>query len=443
MTRQRILRTLGLGVFVCAALGAALYLLSLVGTNVIPKDRYKIRAVVPTSVALAQYADVRQAGVNIGDVSKLEAKGEGTVLTLEIERKHTPVYRDATVLIRAKSIAEENYVELDPGTPEAGKLPENGLLSIEHAQEATQHDDVFSIFDEHRRRDLQRALGGLGPGLADGGGKGLNRTFESTRALTSDAAPLAQIFAEQRNEVADLVDSFGRVASALGSRADAIRVFTRRAKVTADAVAARDDALRATLDELPPFLAQSRATADRLRDFSVNATAVMRDLRLATEELVPTVRDLRPAAVAGQRTVRELERFSRVALPAFDQLEPFARAARGFVPPFEGFLRQLNPLIRYLEPYWRETTNWFALAGAATYNRDQVSHVARVLLPISRSNFPAVVPPEQEEFVDRLTGGLDTRGVNPYPNPGTAGGGTPFDGNYPRLRRDPPYSRGR
>jgi phospholipid/cholesterol/gamma-HCH transport system substrate-binding protein len=441
VTASQRLRLVWLTLFVCTAAGAGVYLLQIVGFNVVSTtDYYRVRAAVPTAVTLAQYADVRQAGVKIGKVSKLErGPGQTSVLTLRLEPEHGPIYRDATLLVRAKSIAEESYVELDPGHPRAGAVAENGVLPAERALEATQNDDVFSIFDRLRRRDLRRALRGLGPGL--GSGRGLNRTFESTRGFSEDATPFARILSDERRHVAGLVDSFGRVTRALGERREGIRTFTRRAKVIAESVASRDRRLRETLEALPPFLAQSRRTALRLREFGPRATPVMRDLRLATQDLVPATRDLRPAAAASRELVRELDRFSRVALPAMRRLRPFAGAAIRFVPPFSAFLRELNPLARYLDPYWREVTTWFANQGAHTASRDELGHTARVLLPISRSNFPGTVPPELEKFVEDLDA-LDTRGSNAYPEPGRAGDPSgPFEGSYPRLEREGPYGR--
>lgn len=441
MTGSQRLRLLGVTMFVFTCIGALLFLLHLVGVNVKPgEEHYRARVAVPTAVSLAQFADVRQAGVVIGEVSKLEPSRNGgsTALELELDGESGPIYRDATVLVRAKSIAEENYVELDPGNERAGELPDGETLPVERALEAFQNDDVFSILNDLRRRDLRRALGGLGPGLGDG--RGLNRTLGSSSAFADDASPFARILAQERRHVAGVVDSFGRVTQALGERRTALQTLTRRAKTAAEAVAARDERFRATLEELPPFLAQGRATADRLKDFSTGATPVLRDLRLATEDLAPTVRGLEPAARAGRLTVAELERFSRVAQPAVRRLRPFSESARRFVPPFGGFLRQANPFLAYLNPYWRELTTVFATQGSHTQNKDEIGNVARVLLPISRDNFPATLPPEIEEFVDELAAPFDTRGTDPYPAPGDAGNPTSnFSGQYPRLEAEPPY----
>ena len=441
MTPERTRKAIGLLLFAAFGVGAVIILLSRVGTNVIPQDRYTIQADVTDAVALAAAADVRQAGVKIGRVKEIREHGQLIQLRLEIEPKHAPVYRNATTLVRAKSIAEENYVELDPGTPDAGRIPEGGRLPVSRNLEATQNDDVFSILDRTRRASLRRALAGLAPGVEGEGGRDLNRTVESMTALVDEASPFARILAEERAHTARLVDSFGVVAAALGEREEAIRSLTRSSKVAAEAVAARDEQLKAMLDALPPLLGQGRETATRLGSFSAGATPVMRELRLAMEALVPVAEQLRPAAAEGTRALASLRRFSRAGVPTLRALPRFARSLSGFVPAYEGFLRQLNPLVGYLEPYWREISTWFALAGAATAREDNISNVARVLLPISRSSLPGTLPPEVEQTLEQLSGGLDTRGSNAFPKPGAAADPVPGTGEYPRLAADPPYSR--
>jgi len=435
-----MLKAFGLVCFFGFAIGAAVYLLDRVGTHVIPQGSYSIQADVPNAVALAGDADVRQAGVRIGRVSGIREHGQLIQLRLDIDEKHAPVYRNATTLVRAKSIAEENYIELDPGTPNAGRVPEGGRITVARNLEATQNDDVFSIFDRMRRASVRRTLGGLADGLEGKGGRDLNRTVEAMSAIVDDASPFARILAEKRASVARLVDSFGIVTAALGDREEAIRSLTRSAKTASEAVAVRDEQLKATIDALPGFLRQSRATSLKLGSFSTGATPVMRDLRGAMEDLVPVMRELRPASVEGRAALASLERFARAGTPTFRALPRFDRSLSSFVPPFERFLRELNPLVKHLDPYWREISTWFALAGAAVDNTDKIGHVARVLLPVSRSSLPGTLPPDVEKVVDQLMGGFDTRGSNAFPKPGTAANPVPGTGEYPRLEADPPYT---
>jgi phospholipid/cholesterol/gamma-HCH transport system substrate-binding protein len=441
VTRSQRVQAVYLLIFLAVCFAISSYYFHLAGTNIIPGDEpYRVQAVVPTAVSLAPAGDVKQAGVSIGRVSKIADRGDATLLELELDDEHSPVYRDAQVLIRAKSIAGENYVEVTPGTPKAGNVPSGAVLPNSSTKEATQIDELFSVFDDARRRDLQRALTGLGSGLRNGG-KDLNRTLEAASTLATDADPAFQTLAKESDHVAGLVDSFGRVTRALGERRDGIRRLTLQAKAAAEAVATRDTQLKAFLDELPGFLRQARATSTRLTGFSNDATPVMRDLRLATEDLVPTVRDLLPAARDGQGMVAELGRFSRAAVPAIDKLAPFSKKASTFVPPLAAFLRQGNPMFAYLAPYFREIGTFFANDAASFQHTDALGHLARIVLPISRSNAAGAFTPEQEKTLQRLSGSLDTRGSNPYPSPGQAGGSGSYTGTYPRLEQDAPYTR--
>lgn len=445
MSRQRK-TAIRLGLFLATCFSAWLILLHLAGGKLVPGQHgYRVEAVVPDALSLTRHADVRQAGVRIGEVDDLRGTGTTTALMLDLDRAHAPVYRDARVYVRAKSIAGENYLELDPGTPQAGRVPDGGRLPIDRAQEATQLDDILSVLDRRRRRQLRRALEGLGSGLDRRGGD-LNRLLEASSAAVDAGAPVGATLAQQRGEVATLVDALGRVTRALGDERDAIRVLVDRAGTAATAVAARDDHLRQAVSRLPRLLVQARGTAGRLRTFSLEATPVVANLRLAVQDLAPAVADLRTAAPAGRRVVRHLLPFARAAQPAIRQLGPFSNATRQTVPPLADTLRQANPLLAYLAPYWRELSTFFANVGAANEATDAIGHIARIVPLLSRSSLPGTLPAGEEQMFKRLTdrlkpltGSLDTRGYNAYPAPGEAGLSKPFTGSYPRLVADPPY----
>jgi phospholipid/cholesterol/gamma-HCH transport system substrate-binding protein len=434
-----------LGLFLLACFGAFLFVYNLSGGRLVPGQHgYRVQAVVPNAYGLSKNADVREAGVRIGKVTATRNLGNTTALMLDLDHGHAPVYRDARVLVRTKSVAGENYIELDPGRPQAGAVPDGGRLTISRAQEATQLDQILSVLDPHRRRQLQHALEGLGGGLAGRGGD-LNRLVESMSGAVRNGAAVSSTLAADRAQVADLVDSLGRVTRALGDRRDAIRIFVRQAKVTAEAVAARDTHLDRTLATLPGFLVQTKATAARLQGFSRQATPVVHDLRLAMQDLGPAADELRFAAPAGRRVVRELLPFARAVKAPVAQLGPFSRAATTSVPPLAATLREVNPLLAYLSPYWRELATMFAQIGAATKYTDTVGHLGRLAVMFGRGSLPGTLSLEQSKIVKQLEqvagGGLDTLGVNAYPAPGEAGLSKAFTGSFPRLLAEPPYKR--
>jgi phospholipid/cholesterol/gamma-HCH transport system substrate-binding protein len=448
MTRNRRFTVVAatVGLFLAACFGIFLYWLSLSGTSVVPHSAYHVRAVVPSAIALAPKADVRQAGVKVGTVDGAAARGNTTTLDLAIDPKYGPAYRDARVLIRGKSMLGENYVDLDPGSPRAGRIPDGGTLPISRAPESTQLDQILSTLDGEHRRDLQRILDALGEGLG-GRGRALNRFIAGGAGVLRSSATVNGVLAADGAQVAGLVDDFGRVTRALGTRRADIHRFATQGRALAELVAARDRSLAHTLAALPGFLGNAHRTIGRLGRFSTAATPVMRNLRIATADLAPAVADLRPAAQATRTTMRALGGFARQAKPLVARLRPFAVQTDRLMRPLEALLRQGNPLLAYLSPYTRELASFFSGLRAESKYYDALGHYNRVGAIISKSLPVGLFTPQQDAALKALlkagavTRAVETRGSNPYPTAGTMLRPTPFTGSYPRLHADPPYRR--
>ena len=439
-------QALGLGAFLAGCAAVFLLMWGFAGGDVNPLDRpYRVQVVVPSAVALAVSADVRQAGVKIGGVRQISDRGDTAVLELELDADHAPLYRDASVLVRTKTLSGENYVALNPGTPSAGRVASGGLLGIENSGQAVQLDDILSSLDSRRRRSLQRILDGLGGGLRERGSD-LNHFLQASSAVIKDTAPVNEILAADREQVAGLVDDLGRVTRSLGDQRDAVITLTRRGRTLAEAIASRDEALRLTLETLPGFLRQAKTTADGLGSFSHQATPVMSDLADATDALVPAVHDLRPAAAKTRDTMAALVGFTDRATPLATHLRPFAEAGTDLGDPLEALLREFNPLQKYLAPYAKDIGGIIATNRAGSESVDALGHYSRVVPLLSKSSVFGVLTPTQEAALEQLRQSgvfeaIDPRGHNAYPKPETAGSPVPFNGDYPRVERDPPYRR--
>ena len=101
MTTRRTFRLRALGVAASAAVAAAVfaYLLSLSGLSIVSHATYTLQAVVPSSVTLADDANVREAGVKIGSVTGVEIEGTNARVMMSIDKAYGPVYRDAQALM--------------------------------------------------------------------------------------------------------------------------------------------------------------------------------------------------------------------------------------------------------------------------------------------------------------------------------------------------------
>ena len=89
---------------------------------VLGKDFFVLKAEFATAQAVTpgQGQTVNIAGVQVGEISKVELEDGRRVVTMRMEPKYGRVYKDATVLLRPKTGLKDMVVELEPGTPAAG-----------------------------------------------------------------------------------------------------------------------------------------------------------------------------------------------------------------------------------------------------------------------------------------------------------------------------------
>lgn len=408
--------------FACVATFAVLY--KAAGGILRVNTPYTIKTVVPTAFQLVANGDVRRAGVKIGVVRDVTNRGDNGLVTIEItDEDSVPMFRDGTVQLRTKTLVGENYLAITQGTPQAGKVPDGGTLPLEQAREAVQLDEILATFDEPTRREVRRNLDGLGPGL-DGRGDELNDLFGAMRPTVSDGGRVASILRRQKEQLAAVVDDTATVMSAFGERTEQVRTLARQARVTAEAVAARDERFGEAIDELGPTLRQAGSSVSRLGSFSGRAAPAMRDLRLASEDLRPLMPDLRAAAREGRTLFREVPPLSKELDPMLVELRGFSQALRPAVGSLDGFLRQMNPALRYFAPYSREFGAFFGNIGTVNGIRDSVGSIGRVHLMLSPSSNKGSGSRAEGKAMQALIeagglGRLRNEVQNAYPRPGT------------------------
>ena len=101
---------------------------------------------------------------------------------MKIRRKYTPIYRDATALLRPKTGLNDMVIELDPGSQTAGTAPAGWTVPINQTLPNVNFDEILSSLDTDTRSYLQLLVGAAGEGL-DGQGKALSadlKRFEPT-----------------------------------------------------------------------------------------------------------------------------------------------------------------------------------------------------------------------------------------------------------------------
>ena len=410
-------------------------------------ESYRVDALVPSAQGVYPGATVRIAGLRAGSVKDVRVRGGRALLTLGLRKEYTPLRRDARVEVRMRTVAGEGYVELYPGSAGAPAVASGGLLPLRQAIEPVQIDQVLSVLDRGTRARARQMLRGL-DGAVGGQGDRLNALLGGLSETVQRGEPVGEVLADDRAQVARLVEGLGTITAAIGRRGADLRLASRQGRAVAESLAARDAAMRDLLAQLPSTLAQVRRTSTLLRAVTRTAAPVVGDAATAVRGLAPTVRLLRPAAIHGRGAVREL---GRAAAPLEGALAGIRRVAPGLdeaLPQLRGAFCQLNPLAKYVEPYSREAGVHLANLASGANFYDATGHAARIHVVFSESA-PVAYDPKTSAAVNHLlTAGILGRvkalGWDPYPKPGgisdmqTGRGDTgPADSHlaYPRLSR--------
>ena len=149
----KVSRIVTMVLFALSCVGLLLFLwLSFGGTMPFNPQGYRFEVSFQNAFDLADQADVRIAGVSVGKVvgKQLDTKASGTLVTIQLNNKYAPIHRNATAILREKTLLGETYVQLTPGSHNSPPLADGGTLPTSQVVPAVQLDEIFKT--ERQRR---------------------------------------------------------------------------------------------------------------------------------------------------------------------------------------------------------------------------------------------------------------------------------------------------
>jgi phospholipid/cholesterol/gamma-HCH transport system substrate-binding protein len=336
-------RIVAMAVFTLSCVALVMFLwLAFGGSIPLRPEGYRVQVAFPEAATLAQEADVRISGVNVGKVKtkKLDEGAKRTIAEIELDERFAPIPRDSRAILRQKTLLGETYVELSTGNKGSGMLDDGERLPDAQVQETVELDEIFGAFDEPTRRAFQQWVARLSKASAGSAPEDLNDAFGNFDPFATDGAELLRVLDEQKVAVHELIRNTGRVFAAINEREGALRQLIVNSNNTFEATASRDEALAETFEIFPTFLDESKATLARLERFSRDTRPLVNDLKAPADDLGPTVRDLGDLAP-------DLENL-------FRDLPPLIRASRRSVPELKRVLQEAEPLLEELHPFFQE-----------------------------------------------------------------------------------------
>jgi phospholipid/cholesterol/gamma-HCH transport system substrate-binding protein len=369
-------RILTMVIFALSCFGLLLFLwLSFGGPVPLQPEGYRFKAAFPEAATLAEEADVRIAGVNVGKVKvkELDKGAARTIAEMEMDERYAPIPENTRAILRQKTLLGETYVELTPGDPETGMLEEGATLRDTNVEQTVELDEILRIFNPATKNALRQWVSYSAEAIEGGTAQDLNDALGNLPEFSESGSDVLQVLDEQQGAVKRLIRNTGVVFAALNEQDGVLRELIINANNTFEATASEQDALAETIQIFPTFLRESRLTLDRLEEFSRDTNPLVNDFlenppgnaRAVVDELGPTVRDLGDLSPDLEDVLLDfvpLERSSRDTLPAAERVLSGAR------PVFRGLhtlLPELNPVLSFANFYRGGLADFISVGGAA------------------------------------------------------------------------------
>lgn len=368
-----ISRIITMVLFALSCVGLLLFLwLSFGGTIPFKAQGYRFQVGFKNAFDLADYADVRVAGVNVGKVvsKSRSAYGNRTIATIQMDNQFAPIRSDATAILRTKTLLGETYVQLTPGSQKAPPLRDGAMLPNSQVRNAVQLDDVFDTFDPKTRAAFRAWQQELATAV-QGNDQNLNDVLGNLPDFAINFTDLLQVLDIQHAAVVNLVRNGGTTFDALNRDPAALRNLVTAGETTFRTTAANNTALTDIFHIFPSFLNQQRLTMAALQSFSTNADPVIRELIPVAQQLGPTLNALRQLSPYLRHLFVKLGPLitaSQTGLPATQ------RVLQGLGPnklldSLGPFLEQLNPILWWLSQHQQLISDFITAGGVSLFPR--------------------------------------------------------------------------
>lgn len=354
--------------FALSCIGLTLFLwISFGGSLPLSPKGYRVSVAFPEASNLAQEANVRISGIDVGKVKKLEFRKRPALLVaeLEIDSRYAPIPKDAQAMLRQKTLLGETYVELTPGTASSPTVPDGGELAAGRVTGTVELDEIFRAFDQPTRRAFQRWQAALAETIADGGGSDLNEAFGNLGGFARSGGDVLEVLDRREVRLRQLVRNTGIVFGALNEGDGELRNLIVNSNDLFGTTASRNESLAEIIRIFPTFLDESRATVSRLETFSRDTDPLVRDLIPVARELTPTLRAIRLLAPGLEDLFGDLDALNSVAPSTLPDARRLLAAAPQALEALAPFLQQLNPILSFAGYQAPQLADFIGVGGAA------------------------------------------------------------------------------
>lgn len=339
--------------------------------------------------------DVRIASARVGSVDAIEYVDSRAVVTMKLDGER-PVYRNSNATaasVGARSALGQKFVDLDPGSEDAGPLGPDEVVAQRATEGAQEVSDLFNVFDPPTRNALGSTLREVGGGFA-GHSQDLRDAFSSAPQVLPDLGTVSRsLTADGGDDLVGLLESADALASRFDGREQQISSMLTNLSATLDSVAVDGaEPFEQTLQKAPDTLGGAKTALDALSPALADTRFAVTDLRPGAETLGQATPDVRGFLREAVSPLDKVPGVADKANPAVEQLTGLMRDARPLTPQLTQTLREAAPLLASVAPYSPEIAHFFTNVTSALNQGDAAGHWLRIFPIFSSETLSGTVP---------------------------------------------------
>jgi phospholipid/cholesterol/gamma-HCH transport system substrate-binding protein len=312
---------------------------------------FELKAEMTTAQAVTpgQGQTVRVAGVRVGDISSVDLENGHAVVTMAIDRKFLPVYKNATILLRPKTGLKDMFLELDPGTnydasSDDDQFQNGGTIPVANTAPDTNVDQVLAALDGDTRAYLRLLLAGGGQGLK-GRGKDLGKLLGSLGPINRGLARLNTEVAKRKDNLATLIHNMNLLWGRVGEDGQGIEQLVSASNQALGAIASQTPDVERTVSLLGPTLRTTRVALTKTDQLATVLGPAINSLRPLARKLKPVNDSLGHLAQSTYSPVKsDIRPFVRNARQPVRNLRPAAKNLVAATPRLTTLGGKLNKL---------------------------------------------------------------------------------------------------
>jgi phospholipid/cholesterol/gamma-HCH transport system substrate-binding protein len=318
---------------------------------VLEEKPFELKADMVTAQAVTpgQGQTVRVAGVRVGDIAKVDYEEGHAVVSMDIDRKFLPIYRNATILLRPKTGLKDMFLELDPGTDtdpnsDDDEFQDGGEIPVANTAPDVDLDQILAALDGDTRAYLRLLLVGGGEGL-NGRGKDLGKLLGSLGPINRGLARLNTEVAKRKENLANLIHNMNILWGRVGEDGQGISRLVVASNQSLGAIGSQSDDLERAIQVLGPTLHETRTALEKTNDLAEVLGPALNSLRPFARKLKPVNDSLGALGRDTKGTVKNnIRPFVRVAREPIRNLRPAAQNLANATPRLTDLTSKLNEL---------------------------------------------------------------------------------------------------